>query len=189
MRPKQLSFATVTSSTAKGRAFTPRTKHGGGLNQGQRKLARPIDTRKPLHVVFRSERARGEWSLNRLRHAEKIEKLVKSLGRRHHVQIMQYANAGNHLHMVVRAKDRDEFKRFSKTLTGLVARLVTGAKKGNPMGKFWDSLFFSRVIEWGRAVVNAKDYVLQNMLETEGWMDYRPRGRAGVVRRSPRLKV
>jgi REP element-mobilizing transposase RayT len=178
MRPKQLSFADVSSSQTKARSFTPRSKHGGGLHQGHRKLARPIDTRRPLHLVFRSERAQGGWSLNRLKHAEKIENLLKNLGRRHHVQIMQYANAGNHLHMVVRAKDREGFKRFTKTLTGLVARMVTGAKKGKPVGKFWDSLFFSRIVEWGKALVHARDYVLQNMLETEGWMDYRPRYRA-----------
>jgi REP element-mobilizing transposase RayT len=184
-RKSQLSFADLAQTgeltRAKAETFTLRAQHGGNLNQGRRKTARPLDTRKPLHLVFRSARARGKWSLKQFKHSTQIEKLARSLAKKHQIRLYQYANAGNHLHLFVRAKDRTEFKKFTRTLAGLVARMVTGAKKGSPKGRFWDSLFFSRVVEWGRSFVNAKDYVLQNELEADGWMDYRPR-KAGPIK-------
>jgi REP element-mobilizing transposase RayT len=139
-RKSQLSFADLAQSgtraqggeltRTKAQAFTPRTRHGGDLNQGRRKTARPLDTRKPIHLVFRSERARGKWSLKQFKHSTQIEKLTRSLAKKHRIQLYQYANAGNHLHLFIRAKDRTEFKKFTRTLAGLIARIVTGAKNG-----------------------------------------------------------
>jgi Transposase IS200 like len=164
MRARQLSFADVKKSS-KTTDFVRRTIHGGtpevtkrfGGSESRsdpklRKLFRPVDPRKPLHLVFKSSRAKGDWSLRRFKHVEHIKKLTYSLAKQNQVKIIEYANAGNHLHLLVHAKDRNGFKSFTRTLTGLIARLVTGAKKGSPIrGKFWDSLFFSRVVEWGRA--------------------------------------
>jgi REP element-mobilizing transposase RayT len=175
MRARQLSFADLQKAS-KTEKLSRRTRHGNEIRKGLRKLHRPVDSTKPLHLVFRSERAKGNWSLRRFKHIEHIRKLTYALAEKNQVKIFQYANAGNHLHLLVHAKDRDGFKRFTKTLTGLIARLVTGARKGNPIqGKFWDSLFFSRVVEWGRAFLAAKDYVIQNELEANGVIPYKPR--------------
>jgi mRNA-degrading endonuclease YafQ of YafQ-DinJ toxin-antitoxin module len=174
MRTRQLSF-TDLKKTSKTEGFSQRTRHGHEIRKGLRKLHRPLDPRKPLHLVFRSERARGNWSLKRFKHVEHIRKLIYWLAQKNQVKVLQYANAGTHLHLLVHAKDRDGFKRFTRTLSGLVARLVTGAKKGNPVGKFWDTLFFSRVVEWGRDYFTAQGYVLQNELEADGLVPYKPR--------------
>lgn len=175
MKTRQLSFLDL-SKNSKTEDFSRRTIHGHETQKGRRKLFRPLDTRKPLHLVFRSDRAKGPWSLKRFKHIEQIRRLTYTLARKNQVKIIQYANGGNHLHLLVHAKDRNGFKRFTRTLTGLIARLVTGAKKGSPIpGKFWNSLFFSRVIEWGRAYFAAKYYVIQNELESEGLVPYTPR--------------
>jgi len=176
MKARQLYFYDLKKSS-KAAGFSRRTIHGHESQRGHRKLFRPLDPSKPLHLVFRSERARGAWSLRRFKHIEHIRKMTYELAGRNQVKVIQYANAGNHLHLLVHARDRDGFKRFTRTLTGLVARLVTGAKKGNAVGKFWDSLFFSRVVEWGRDYFTAKGYVLQNELEAEGLIPYKPRKR------------
>jgi hypothetical protein len=175
MRARQLSFADIEKAS-KSAIFSRRTEHGHDVRKGRRKLFRPIDPRKPLHLIFRSERARGPWSLRRFKHVEHIRKLTYALAAKNQIKVIQYANVGNHLH--VHAKDRVAFKRFTRTLAGLVARLVTGAKKGNVVGKFWDPLFFSRVVEWGRDFFAVKAYVLQNELEAEGLIPYAPRNRA-----------
>jgi REP element-mobilizing transposase RayT len=147
MRGRQLSFADLEKSS-KASDFSQRKRHGHDIRKGQRKVFRPIDPKKSLHLVFRSERAQGNWSLRRFKHIEHIKRLIYSLAKRNQIKIIEYANGGNHLHLLVHAKDRNGFKRFTRTLTGLVARLVTGAKKGNAIGRFWDALFFSRVVEW-----------------------------------------
>jgi REP element-mobilizing transposase RayT len=190
MRTRQLTFADVKKSS-KTADFTRRTIHGGTSEltakfggsdahpqRKKRKLFRPLDPRKPLHLVFKSSRAKGDWSFRRFKHIEHIKKLTYSLAKQNQVRVIEYANAGNHLHLLVHAKNRDGFKKFTRTLTGLVARLVTGARKGSPIrGRFWDSLFFSRVVEWGKAYFTARGYVIKNELEAEGIIPYSPRKR------------
>jgi REP element-mobilizing transposase RayT len=174
MRTRQLSFADL-KKTSKNEEFSKRTIHGHDLHKGRRKLFRPMDPKKTLHLVFRSERAKGNWSLRRFKHIEHIKRLTYFLATRNRVKIIEYANGGNHLQLLVHAKDRNAFKRFTRTLTGLIARLVTGAKKGNAVGKFWDALFFSRVLEWGRDYFTVKSYVIQNDREASGEIPYTPR--------------
>jgi REP element-mobilizing transposase RayT len=174
MRARQLSFADL-EKTKKREDFSQRKRHGHDLRKGRRKLSRPVDPRKSLHLVFRAERAKGSWSLRRFKHIEHIKKLTYFLAKKNQIKIIEYANGGNHLHLLVHAKDRNGFKRFTRTLAGLVARLVTGAKKGNAVGKFWDALFFSRVVEWGRDYFTVKAYIIQNELEASGLIPYTPR--------------
>ena len=174
MRARQLSFLDI-KKTSKAEAFSQRTRHGHEIRKGKRKLSRPIDPGKPLHLVFGSERAKGLWSFRCLKHMDQIKKLIYSLARKNQIKVLEYANAGTHLHVLIHAKDRNGFKRFTRTFTGLAARLVTGAKRGNAVGKFWDPLFFSRVVQWGRDFFAVKAYVIQNEREASGEIPYKAR--------------
>lgn len=82
------------------------------------------------------------------------------------MRIHRYANSGNHLHLLVVGKHRDGLANFLRTIGALIPRLVTGAKKGRPIGRFWDHLAFSRIVEWGRDFLKTRLYVIQN--ESEG---------------------
>ena len=156
-----------------GADYAKRTEHGGAIRSGRRKLARPIDSKRPMHLVVRSEKARGTFSLLSYRHEKKIRFLVQSQAKRYGVRVYRYANSGNHLHLVVRARTRAGFQNFVRALTGKVAQLVTSAKKGQAFGKFWDGLAYSRVAEWGRAFRNIVDYVIINELEAAGIFGFR----------------
>jgi len=147
-----------------------RTRHGGDLRKGQRKLWRPFDPRRPLHLTLRSERAKGHWSLLDCKNERRIRHLVYRFAEKNRVRIHKYANSGNHLHLLVQSKDQEAFQRFLKTISGLIARAVTGARKGKPAGKFWDSLAWTRVVNWGRDFRRVLDYVLMNEMEAaEVW--------------------
>jgi hypothetical protein len=50
---------------------------------------------------------------------------------------------------LLRAQSRENFQAFLRAFAGLVARQVTGARKGKPSGRFWDALTYSRVLNWG----------------------------------------
>ncbi|MGZ3687846.1 MAG: hypothetical protein ACXVBW_06080 [Bdellovibrionota bacterium] len=167
------------------KAFERRTEHGSGIRERRRKLARPIAKNRCLHLTLRSERAKGHWSLFQERNERHVKHLVHALARKRGVRIYQYANSGNHLHILLHPKSgREEFQRYLKTLTGLIARHVTGARKGQAKGKFWDGLAYTRLVEWGRDFINAKRYVIQNEDETKtGHYMPRPRKR-GPPRRS-----
>src|SRR4051794_8972480 len=125
--------------------------HGGDTRKGQRKIERPIATKKSMHVILRSSVARGRYSLLQTQHARFIEKILVSKGRKHGVRIEQQANSGNHLHLLVRAQTRTGFQNCLRDVTGKIAQKITGAKKGNAFGKrFWDVLAFSRLVQAGQ---------------------------------------
>ncbi|MCM2277259.1 MAG: transposase [Oligoflexia bacterium] len=155
---------------------TRNNAHGGGPAVGKRKERRPFDPRQALHVVLRSSKARGELSMLHPRHCNPVRALVWRLKERWGVRVYQYANAGNHLHLLVRARSRASWQGFIRELAGGVAMIVTGAKKGNPLnpGKaagargFWDHLVFTRIVSFGRDFRNVAAYVLKNLWEASG---------------------
>src|SRR6476620_9909705 len=123
---------------------------GGAAQKGNPKTARTIVTRQAMHVVIRSSLAKGQYSF--LGKAQRIETLLKKQAEAFGVRLYDVANAGNHLHLVLRAHSARMFKGFLRAITGLLARLVLGAERGSPWkGKrFWDARPFTRIVAWGR---------------------------------------
>jgi REP element-mobilizing transposase RayT len=148
-------------------ASTPKT-HGGEASRGRRKGARPVATKRPMHVILRSSRARGEWNFLRRAHATRVKGIAHSTARRFGVRLHRFENVGNHLHLIVQAKRRADFQNFLRVLAQAVCFLVTKARKGSPIGKFWDALAFSRVVEWGRDYLNLLEYLRKNEWEAGG---------------------
>jgi REP element-mobilizing transposase RayT len=151
--------------------FRPRFEHGGAIRKGKRKLARPIDPRRPMHLVMRAEVAKNRLSL--LRHARAIEALAHRLARRNRLKIYRFVNVGNHLHVIVRSKDRKGLQDFLRVFAGKTAQLVTGAKKGKAFGKFWDALAYTRVAAWGIAFQRLQSYLQINEIEAAGIFGFR----------------
>ncbi|MGZ6406592.1 MAG: hypothetical protein ACXWR4_11145 [Bdellovibrionota bacterium] len=119
-----------------------------------------------MHVTFKSTRARGAWSFHRFDRA--IEKKIYDLARKYRVRIRLYQNVGNHLHMAAQASTRREFQSFLRVAPQAIAYLVTGTRKGSPIGKFWDGLVHTRVVHWGRDWFNLKGYIARNRFESAG---------------------
>ena len=74
---------------------------GGSLVKGNPRTARPLSTKHPIHLVMRSTKATGEKSFLRKAHASKIEAVITKHANINGVKVYRYANAGNHLHLVV----------------------------------------------------------------------------------------
>src|SRR6266850_12225 len=142
-----------------------RTAHGGAVRRGLRKLERPVSTRRPMHVVLSSERARGAWSLRR--HERTVRDALRKMAHRFGVRVYDFANVGSHLHLLVRARRRDAFQAFLRAFAGMVARRVTGARRGRPIGRFFSSTAWSRVVAWGRDYLGVRHYVFRNAIEAE----------------------
>lgn len=158
----------------------PCLAHGGDVRPRKRKVARPWDSKKPVHVVLRSSLARGPWSLLGPQIAGQIENMARMLACRCGVSLYRYANAGNHIHMLAHAPCRMAFHSFLKAFAGMTARLVTGAGKANPVGRFWDSVAYSRIVSWGREFRSVGAYVKKN--EEEGLGLRPPRARKRQAR-------
>jgi len=145
---------------------SPSLVHGGAASKGRAKVARPIATKRPMHVILRSTRAVKEWSF--LRHQAEVERIMRDVADRFGVKLYRAANVGNHLHLLVQVKRRDHFQNFLRVLAQKIMFLVTRARKGSPAGKFWDALAFSRVVEWGKDWRGMLSYVGKNLLEARG---------------------
>ena len=177
---KQLKFTETlpmgSAERTKLRAILePRLSHGGEPSIHKRKTARPFAPKVPVHLVLRSKRARGIWSLLHRRHKSKITSMIYVYAERFKIHVYRAANVGNHLHLIVKADDRKNLADFLRVLAGRIAVTVTGAQKsgylngkfylGKKIGKFWDFLYWSRLVNWGRDFHQVRKYVLANELE------------------------
>ncbi|MBI4403172.1 MAG: transposase [Deltaproteobacteria bacterium] len=151
------------------------SEHGGSLSVGRQKGRRPFSRKKAMHLVLRSDVAKGPLSLLQKAHACFIRTCLSKLSRRYEVRVYQFANAGSHLHLVIRAKSRESFQAFLRAFAGTVALKVTRASKNNRFGRFWLYLCYSRLVEWGVAFKTVKAYVWQNELEGLGLIPYQTR--------------
>jgi REP element-mobilizing transposase RayT len=162
MRAKQSSFF-------KQMKFSTRLDHGGEIGLKKRKTRRPFDHKRALHVVMRSTRARGEWSMLRPQNARKVKQVVNEAARKHGIKLYRFANVGNHLHLLFQARKVENLRAFMREISGSIAFQITGAKKSNPLqGKFWDLLPYSRVVTWGRDFKAVTNYIIGNLFEAAG---------------------
>jgi hypothetical protein len=139
--------------TLTGLKFTRRLAFGGSLlKSSHAKEARPLSSKKALHIVLRSDWATGPRSF--LKFERIIQNTLLKLGRRHGVRVYRVANAGNHLHLLVRFTQRRGLQNFLRASTGLIARKVLGAERGRAMK--WDSyLAPGRSLESSSPAANA----------------------------------
>jgi hypothetical protein len=144
-----------------------RTKHGGDLNRGRRKLERPLSRKYWIHVILKSDKAKGELSLLRPNHKQRIEKVVCEAGKKFGVKVGELVNVGNHLHLRLRMTSRFGFRNFLRSITAQIARFVTGARRGKPFGKFWRHLAFSRVLKSSWELLQLRGYFKANVIESE----------------------
>lgn len=123
-----------------------RTQYGGLSSKGHRKLERPFSSRKWIHLVLKSDKANGPLSFLSTNHKIFIQRLIAEKSRKFGVTIGDYVNMGNHLHIKLRAGSRTQFQKFLKSITGRIARHVTGARRGKRFGRFWQGLAYTRIL-------------------------------------------
>ncbi|MEK6555361.1 MAG: transposase [Bdellovibrionota bacterium] len=139
--------------------------HGGTSLKKRRKVARPLVPRATTHVVFKSAKAKGSLSL--YRHKKTVDTLLKQLARRYFIEILDYVNMGNHLHLKVRFKDASRFKNFMRAFCGQLPRKLTNAHRGTKFGRFWDGLAFTRVLMSKLEELGLKIYFEGNQREKD----------------------
>lgn len=162
---KQFSLFDVTPNKDLKKRYS-RTAHGGGLNKNKRKLERPISTKRPMHITMRAEQARGKWSFLNFKNRIHVETIVRRQAKKFGVKIQDFANVGNHLHIKSKATSREGFQSFLRSTTCLIARKITGARRGVKLSKkFWEDLTFSRVLKSYREEINLRGYFVANRQE------------------------
>ena len=148
-----------------------RTIHGGSRSHA--KSARPFASNKWIHLSNRSAKATGAWSMLSFKNRVRIEKFIRQTAKRYWVDIGDYVNMGNHYHLKVRAKRKQDLQNFLRVVHTQIARLIMVAKKGQPKGKFWDGLTFSRLLKSGLEELRLKGYFQANRIEARGGLKKR----------------
>src|SRR5262249_29071012 len=115
--------------------------------------------------TLHSTHAVGAWSL--LEHRRAVREILRACAQRNGIKVYDFANVGSHLHLLVRARRRHAFQAFLRSFAGIVARKVTGARRGRPVrgGPFWSGLAWSRIVNWGSDYSGVRHYIFRNRIE------------------------
>ncbi len=139
--------------------------HGGAKSKGKRKLRRPLSTKKWMHLILKSDKAVGKYSMLAERNAKWIDQLIRAKAKKFGVELKDFVNMGNHIHFQIRIVSRESFQNFLRSITNLIARHVTGARKGRKFGKFWQGLAFTRVITSFLELTGLQGYLTGNRVQ------------------------
>lgn len=160
---------------------------GGLLKNSHAKTARPLSSKLPIHVVLRSVRCGDDYSMKHPRSFDKVNSCVRLTARKHGVRIYEYANVGNHLHLLLKLRSVHGWKAFIRELTSRISQLVQNRRPHQKHFKFWAQRPFTRIVRgWKRAYREAKDYVLLNELEGAGLISRMEAARPQVILSEPR---
>jgi len=125
------------------------------------KVKRPLDSKLPTHLVLRSARS----SMRKPQHLLKVNQIVRKACQKHGVKLYEYANVGNHLHLLIKLRNRPFWAAFIRELTGRIAQLTKSQWLHRP---------FTRIVRgWRKVYQTAREYVRLNVLEADGHISRR----------------
>jgi len=127
---------------------------GGVLGKGRRKTARPLDTKRSLHLVLKATNA-----FLLLRRRGEVEQEIHRMSRRFGVKIYRLVVQADHIHLSALIPSRILYCRWIRGLTSRLVRRVPGLKFAlRP---------YSRVVSWGHEFKAVCRYIFTNFQEGE----------------------
>ena len=133
---------------------------GGSLTKGKRKTQRPLSTKKPLHLILKSQ------SKNLLCRRKEILKFIDKYSQRFEIRAYGVSVQKDHIHFAVKIPSRGAYVKFIRTLSAMLSRIFKVR---------WRYLPFSRILSWGRDFRNVILYLKKNDEEVFGIRPYEPR--------------
>lgn len=137
----------------------PSAEYGGSLLKGRRKTERTLNSRKPMHLVLKTQSA---VTLFKRKHT--LQAVLRKQAKNFGVKIYSESIQTDHWHICLKITNRQLYRAFIRSLTGILAR---------QLGKgLWRLRPYSRIVEWGRDFLNVSDYILLNTCEISGLVPY-----------------
>ena len=155
------------------KAFTT----GGGKATSHAKTKRIISTKQPIHLVMKSSLATGSRSLLKPQNRQAAERILSRTASKFGVRVYRQVLMGNHIHMVIRVHNRQEFAKFLKSAPSLIAQHILRLKRGQKSELlavlkrgFWDARPFTRVVSsWGQDYRRVLKYLARNLIQAYGF--------------------
>ena len=119
-----------------------------------------------MHFVLKSKR-------NLYRERKNIEGSLRKHAASFGHKIYGVAVAKDHVHFAILVSNRENYRKFIRAFTGLLARMLGK--------KLWSLLPYSRIASWGREFRGLQNYLALNRAEAAGEIPFQPRR----LRRSP----
>lgn len=173
-KAKQFSLLKEPRKNTKKWWVTKHSTYGRSLNY--RKLARPFDSKKLAHVVFKA-RISGHTSLRK--HEQNIKIILHNSAERYNVQIKSFSIQKDHLHVLIYTKYKEAYSRFLRLFSANVGRYYAklfrswGARKSK---NIWVARPFTRLVSFKKRELNSVlNYIRRNSLEALGFISYIPR--------------
>ncbi|MGZ3743420.1 MAG: transposase [Pseudobdellovibrionaceae bacterium] len=135
---------------------------GGSPLKGKRKSARPLSTKKPLHLILKSSGSSFFNPGNR-----KLENIFREHAKKHSIKIYALSLNWSHVHLLVKLPNRNNYLAFIRTVTAAVVSFISKLRGENKKGLF-DLRPFTRILSWGRDFKNTFAYIEKNNLEAWG---------------------
>lgn len=158
----------------------PKDWFGGSHLTSHPKRARPLDRKLPIHVVLRSKksvlRAPANFAF--------VNRIVTTAAKKYGIRLYEFANVGNHIHLLIKISTPGLWRRFIREITGRIAQFALKLGARDRSDGFWLHRPFTRIVRsLRRAYRVVQDYILLNRLESEGFID------RGVIRSVAQLKA
>ncbi len=134
---------------------------GGSKLIGKRKSKRPLSLKAPLHLILKADQ-KGVFSPGN----RSLERLIRRTAKKFRVQVDDLAINWSHIHFLIRIRDRQDYVRFVRALTSLLAQAVAHTR--GLKGKLFTLRPFSRIVTWGRDLKSILSYLQLNQMEAFG---------------------
>src|SRR6202142_2061365 len=113
-RTKQLEFEGLAK---------PGASFGGGLlKKGNPKTKRPLESKLPIHLVLRANRG----GMRNPKAFTPVTEAVYKTAKKYGIKVYEYANVGNHLHLLIKLPHIRRWAPFIRELTGKIALKMGG---------------------------------------------------------------
>jgi hypothetical protein len=120
-----------------------------------------------LHLVLKSDKAVGKLSFLTPKNQKLVRHVVFTKAKKFGIRVKDFANVGNHLHLRLKFQSREQFQKFLKSVTALIARKITGVRRGFKFGKFWQGLAYTRVLTTYTEELRVRGYIQANECEAK----------------------
>lgn len=165
---KQISFSFIEENPSDQNLAIksiPQKEYGGTLLAGKRKSKRPLSTKKPIHIVIRSNHKSIFNPSN-----QSLDQLIRTQTEKFHIRLYDFALNWSHIHLLIRIKDQQNYVRFIRSLTAILSLRVRQYQKTQTSIKTFTLRPYSRIIEWGKDFKGVQNYQALNQLEARGFI-------------------
>lgn len=152
---------------------------GGSLLEGKRKAQRPLATKNPIHLILKSC-VKSVFSP----HNKSLESLIRNQAKKFGVKVYDMAINWSHIHMVIKIECREDYIKFIRSLTAILAQKIRQARPH--LKEIFTLRPYTRILEWGKDFKNALSYQILNQMEAWGLIKRDKKKVRLIKRKKPR---